>query len=75
MLLPLAEYIKEQKITIATFPTQMGELVAELLEDAPSSSICYSWRREIQALQKPYLSDDQWLRSDRKYGIFHRVLG
>ena len=32
----VGKFIKEEKITTATFPTQMGELVAELLDDAPS---------------------------------------
>ena len=32
----VGKFIKDAKITTATFPTQMGELVAELLEDAPS---------------------------------------
>ena len=32
----ISKYIKEAKITTVTFPTQMGELVAELLEDAPA---------------------------------------
>lgn len=32
----ISKYIKEAGITTATFPTQMGELVAELLEDAPA---------------------------------------
>ena len=31
----VAKCIQDQKITSATFPTQMGELVTELLEDAP----------------------------------------
>ena len=31
----VGKFIKDEKITTATFPTQMGELVAELLEDAP----------------------------------------
>ena len=31
----VGKFIKDENITIATFPTQMGELVAELLEDAP----------------------------------------
>ena len=32
----VGKFIKDANITTATFPTQMGELVAELLEDAPS---------------------------------------
>ena len=32
----ISRYIKEKEITTVTFPTQMGELVAELLEDAPA---------------------------------------
>ena len=32
----VGKFIKEEKITTATFPTQMGELVAALLDDAPS---------------------------------------
>ena len=32
----VGKFIKDKNITTATFPTQMGELVAELLEDAPS---------------------------------------
>ena len=32
----ISRYIKEKEITTATFPTQMGELVTELLEDAPA---------------------------------------
>ena len=32
----VAKYIKDKNITTATFPTQMGELVAELLDDAPA---------------------------------------
>ena len=32
----VGKFIKEEKITTATFPTQMGELIAELLDDAPS---------------------------------------
>ena len=32
----VGKFIKEEKITTVTFPTQMGELVAELLDDAPS---------------------------------------
>ena len=32
----VGKFIKDEKITTATFPTQMGELVAELLEDAPN---------------------------------------
>ena len=32
----VGKFIKEEKITTATFPTQMGELVAELLDDAPN---------------------------------------
>ena len=32
----VGRFIKEEKNTTATFPTQMGELVAELLDDAPS---------------------------------------
>jgi len=32
----VGKFIKEENITTATFPTQMGELVAELLDDAPS---------------------------------------
>ena len=31
----VGKFIKDENITTATFPTQMGELVAELLEDAP----------------------------------------
>ncbi len=31
----VGKFIKDEKITTATFPTQMGELVTELLEDAP----------------------------------------
>ena len=31
----VAKFIRDEKITTATFPTQMGELVAELLDDAP----------------------------------------
>ncbi len=31
----VAKCIQDQKLTSATFPTQMGELVTELLEDAP----------------------------------------
>ncbi|MDD5803771.1 MAG: amino acid adenylation domain-containing protein [Clostridia bacterium] len=32
----VGKFIKDEKITTATFPTQMGELVAELLDDAPA---------------------------------------
>ena len=32
----ISRYIKEKEITTVTFPTQMGELVTELLEDAPA---------------------------------------
>ena len=32
----VGKFIKDENITTATFPTQMGELVAELLEDAPN---------------------------------------
>ena len=32
----VGKFIKDANITTATFPTQMGELVAELIEDAPS---------------------------------------
>ncbi len=32
----VGKFIKDKNITTVTFPTQMGELVAELLEDAPS---------------------------------------
>ena len=32
----ISKYIKEAGVTTVTFPTQMGELVAELLEDAPA---------------------------------------
>ena len=31
----VGRFIKDEKITTATFPTQMGELVTELLDDAP----------------------------------------
>lgn len=31
----VGKFIKDEKITTATFPTQMGELVTELLDDAP----------------------------------------
>ena len=31
----VGKFIREENITTATFPTQMGELVAELLEDVP----------------------------------------
>ncbi len=31
----VGKFIKDENITTATFPTQMGELVAELLEEAP----------------------------------------
>ena len=31
----VGKFIKDENITTATFPTQMGELVAELLDDAP----------------------------------------
>ena len=31
----VAKFIQDQKLTSVTFPTQMGELVTELLEDAP----------------------------------------
>ena len=31
----VGKFVKDQKITTATFPTQMGELVTELLDDAP----------------------------------------
>lgn len=32
----VGKFIKDEKITTATFPTQMGELVTELLDDAPN---------------------------------------
>lgn len=31
----VGKFIKDEKITTATFPTQMGELITELLDDAP----------------------------------------
>lgn len=46
----ISKYIKEAGVTTVTFPTQMGELVAELLEDAPGSSICYTGRRRNSSI-------------------------
>ena len=54
----VGKFIKEEKITTATFPTQMGELVAELLDDAPSLKFVtlggekfkYYWDRTYQMI-------------------------
>ena len=32
----VSKFVKDEKLTMITIPTQMGELVAELLEDAPA---------------------------------------
>ena len=60
------------KVNKVSSSASAGETV--IISDA-ELDIPWVKKQVNQALQKTYLSDDQWLRSYRKHRIFHGVQG
>ncbi len=71
----VAKCIQDQKLTSATFPTQMGELVAELLEDAPCLKFVTLGGEKFKHYRNRTYQMINGYGPTEKYRIFHRVLG